>query len=503
MTDGLVRGPIAPGTVLGERYRLDDLIGRGGMAVVYRAHDVVLGRDVAIKVFGDAADDDAHAARAATEVRVLASLNHHSLVTLFDARVSTGEDAYLVMELVDGPTLRDRIASGPLDRNDIAAMAVDLSEALAAVHAAGMVHRDVKPSNVLLAPALGSSREFRAKLADFGIAHLVDSARLTTPGTIMGTAAYLSPEQTKGVTPAPAGDVYSLGLVLLESFTRERAFPGGMTESLVARVQRDPFVPGDLGYGWKSLLTSMTARSPENRPTALEVAESARSLLVSTGPSTLATIGVAHDPAPITQTTPIEVPFDQDDEDTTSVSELPVAQPRAGAPVSRRSRRSTATRTAPRSRRRLAIAAAAVLVAAGLGTGFTSLMTGGAEPVSASDTEGGSGTIDLATLVGEFNTGFDDVLTARKAAAAESEAVTETAGDTVTTGGGTETADTGPTETAPVAPAPEQPAPEQPAPEQPAETGPGSGNGNGAGNAGQGNGPSKDTAPGKGNGKGK
>jgi len=203
------------GELLAGRYRLTGRIGAGGMGRVYRARDELLGRDVAVKLFYADAATPEDAARRASEARVLASLNHPALVTLFDAHVAPGDQAYLVMELIDGPTLSRRIDDGPIDPGVTARLLQDLAAALAAVHRAGVVHRDVKPSNVLLAPVPAPRREFRAKLADFGIAHLVDSARLTTPGTIMGTVAYLSPEQTRGVSPAPPADVYALGLVLL------------------------------------------------------------------------------------------------------------------------------------------------------------------------------------------------------------------------------------------------------------------------------------------------
>jgi serine/threonine protein kinase len=124
--------------------------------------------------------------------------------------------------------------------------------------------------------------DFRAKLADFGIAYLVDSTRLTTPGTLVGTAAYLSPEQVRGSAPAPASDIYSLGLILLEALTGERAFPQTAThEAALARLTRDPDIPGSLGQRWKSLLTDMTSRDPAQRPTALDVVIAAGGLATS------------------------------------------------------------------------------------------------------------------------------------------------------------------------------------------------------------------------------
>ncbi|MFB2556662.1 serine/threonine-protein kinase [Herbiconiux liangxiaofengii] len=267
------------GQLLDGRYRLESRAGEGGMATVYRAVDEQLGRTVAIKVFRPGAAETSDLERTRFETRVLASLNHHALVTLYDARVEDTDHAYLAMEFVDGPTLRARIAEGPVPPADVAAMAFDLAEALHVVHDGGVVHRDIKPSNVLLRPSRTPGPAFRATLADFGIAYLLDSTRVTLPGTIMGTAAYLSPEQVRGAAPAPAADVYALGLLLLESLTGRRAFPQTAThESLMARVSSSPVIPGELGYRWKSLLTAMTATRPEQRPTALEVAVAARAI---------------------------------------------------------------------------------------------------------------------------------------------------------------------------------------------------------------------------------
>ncbi len=249
------------------------------MAVVYRAWDERLGRTVAVKLFRGAAGGSADMARNESETRLLASLNHHSLVTLFDAHLDSHDSAYLVMEYVDGPTLRSRIAQGPIGPAEVAAMARDLAEAVHVVHQAGVVHRDIKPSNVLLRPSHTPGEVYLATLADFGIAYLIDSTRITTPDALIGTAAYLSPEQVLGEPPAPASDVYSLGLVLLESLTGKRAFPqSGAPEAALARLSRDPEIPTEFGHGWTSLLAAMTARNAHERPTALEVVLFAREL---------------------------------------------------------------------------------------------------------------------------------------------------------------------------------------------------------------------------------
>ncbi|EZP29131.1 serine/threonine-protein kinase [Microbacterium oleivorans] len=267
------------GDVLAERYRLVAQVGQGGMARVFRADDTALGRTVAVKVLRPGVEGAVSAPeRARSEVTLLASLNHPSLVTLFDAHLA-GSPEYLVMEFVEGPTLSGRIAEGPLPPAEVAALAAEMGEALHVVHGSGVVHRDVKPSNVLLAPPHLPGGRSRAKLADFGIALLLDSARVTTPGTVIGTAAYLAPEQVKGGDPSPASDVYALGLVLLEALTGERAYPNtdGVGAAL-ARLSAPPTIPDELGPGWGSLLTRMTATSPSDRPTSLEVVEAAERL---------------------------------------------------------------------------------------------------------------------------------------------------------------------------------------------------------------------------------
>ncbi|MFE6965146.1 protein kinase [Agromyces sp. NPDC057679] len=267
------------GRMLGGRYRLDALIGRGGMASVYRGFDVSLGRPVAVKVFGEATEGIDDAGRRASEIALLASVEHRALVRLYDAAHDAGSSReYFVMELVEGHDLRAALQHGPLDAADAADLLADLGEALHVIHSRGIVHRDVKPANVLLEPAHLPSRRWNAKLADFGIARLIDDARITRTGLLVGTPGYLSPEQVSGAAPGSAADVYSLGLLMLEARTGRRAFPGPAAEAASARLVRDPEVPGELGSDWVELLTRMTAREPAARPTALEVAVAATAL---------------------------------------------------------------------------------------------------------------------------------------------------------------------------------------------------------------------------------
>lgn len=291
---------LTAGMVLDGRYEIDSVLGRGGMASVYRARDTLLGRVVAIKLFAPTGADAAELRRETSEVQVLAGLAHPAIVTLFDARVDDADRAYLVMEYVEGPTLQELVSRGPLAPATAAAMLADLGEALHVAHEGGVVHRDVKPANILLAPVPGGEGRYRAKLADFGIAYLVDSTRLTATGTVMGTAAFISPEQALGQPIGPPSDVYSLGLVTLEALTGHRVFDGSAVESVMKRLHNDPVIPSSLETGWASLLTSMTARDPEARPTALDVSRRA-SRLASAGRGGTADLAAAPDAtAPLT-----------------------------------------------------------------------------------------------------------------------------------------------------------------------------------------------------------
>ena len=261
----------ALGAVLGGRYRLEQRVGRGGMADVFRARDELLHRVVAIKLFRPETGEDHDRLRFDAEMRTVAGLRNPGLVTLFDAGAgdaSTDDAPYLVMEFVDGRTLRERLADGPLPGADVARLGAELAGALSYVHGRGIVHRDVKPANILLDTSSGPGS---ARLTDFGIAQLADGAHLTAHGTTVGTANYLSPEQALGQPLGPASDVYSLGLVLLEMLTGRLAYPGSGIDAAIARLHRPPDIPSTLGPAWIGLLAAMTARDPLQRPDAAGV----------------------------------------------------------------------------------------------------------------------------------------------------------------------------------------------------------------------------------------
>ena len=250
------------GATLGDRYEVVRHIARGGMGDVYEAKDTLLGRPVAVKVYRATAGVDR--ARFEAEVRTLASLNHPGLVQVYDAGAHDG-DEYVVLELVDGPTLtaaiRDR---GPLPPGEVAALGAALAASLDYVHERGVVHRDVSPSNIL------RGSDGRPRLADFGIARLLDTTRVTAATTTIGTAAYMAPEQVEGRDVTPAADVYALGLVLREALTATPAFHGVGHEAALARLTRDPDVTTGIPEEWHGLLAEMTARDPDVRPTAAD-----------------------------------------------------------------------------------------------------------------------------------------------------------------------------------------------------------------------------------------
>ncbi len=254
------------------RYQLGSLLGRGAMSAVYQATDLLLGREVAIKIFLPGSGDDSFRARQETEMRLLAAFDHPGLVAAFDAGVDTRNDeerAYLVMELAEGRDLRAVLTGGPLTVPETARIGISIAGALSQVHENGVIHRDIKPANILVSDDAGLAQS--VKLADFGVALVMNDNRLTATGFTVGTAQYLSPEQAQGLALTPASDIYSLGLVLLECLTGRAEYPGTPIETASARLHRAPQVPAELPAPLRNLLEAMTDMDPANRPRARAV----------------------------------------------------------------------------------------------------------------------------------------------------------------------------------------------------------------------------------------
>jgi serine/threonine protein kinase len=257
---------LQPEALVAGRYRVVGLLGTGGMAHVVRATDLLLDREVAVKLLRETPDAESDLDRFLAETRTLARLSHSGLVTVLDGGTTESGRPYLVLELVDGPALSASVET-PLEPARVAEIGAQVAAALAYAHAEGVVHRDVKPGNVLL------RADGRVKLADFGIAKLLGEQSMhTKTGTVLGSVHYLAPEQVAFEDITPAVDVYALGLLMLRCLTGHHAFEGPTIESALARLSADPEVPGDLPEDWRDLLTAMTARVPGDRPSASEVA---------------------------------------------------------------------------------------------------------------------------------------------------------------------------------------------------------------------------------------
>jgi eukaryotic-like serine/threonine-protein kinase len=245
------------GSTLGGRYRLVELLGQGGMATIYRAHDRQLDRDVAVKVLRpEYGTDPDFLARFRQEAQAAASLNHPNVVGVYDY----GDDQagpYIVMELVDGEDLATLVRrNGPLPPRQAARLGSQIARGLATAHARGIVHRDMKTANVLL------TRDGQPKVSDFGIARAMAEAQLTLPGTTLGSVHYFSPEQARGDQATPASDVYSLGIVIYELLTGRRPWEGDSAAGVaMARLSGPTPGPSDARSGVPPALDSIVRRA--------------------------------------------------------------------------------------------------------------------------------------------------------------------------------------------------------------------------------------------------
>ena len=265
---GRSRDPV----VLGERYELLELIGRGGMAEVYRAYDRSLVRTVAVKVLPpDRRHDDTESLRLQDEARAAAGLSHPHVIAVHDVGVSA-QGIYVVMELLRGRTWRDDLAERQrLPEAEAARVGSAVASALAHAHAHGIVHRDVNPSNVMLLD------DGTPKLMDFGIAKIEDLPGLTGTGRVVGTAAYVSPEQARGDSLDGRSDVYSLGCTLYEVLTGEAPFRGaGSAEVASARLREPPVPPRQvlpvISVGMEDVVLRAMSLDPRDRPDAASLA---------------------------------------------------------------------------------------------------------------------------------------------------------------------------------------------------------------------------------------
>ena len=257
--------------VSGGRYRLEQPLGHGGMATVYLARDEQLDRAVAVKLLAEnLADDATFRKRFLREARLAARLSHPNVVNIYDAGETEDGRPYIVMEHVEGPTLADLMRErGRLSAAEAVGLAVQACRGLAHAHAAGLVHRDVKPQNLLLGP------DGTLKVADFGIARAAETTALTQAGTVLGTAAYLSPEQATGEEVSPAADVYSLGAVLYELLTGRLPYEFDSLVDLVEKQARGSITPvselsPEVPQHVEDAVMRSLARNPAYRPASAE-----------------------------------------------------------------------------------------------------------------------------------------------------------------------------------------------------------------------------------------
>src|SRR3954470_8120221 len=254
-----------------DRYRITRRLGTGGFGTVYAASDERLRRDVAVKVIPRAQTDDDHSGR---EARVAARLNHPNVVALYELGFDD-DNVYLVSELVEGRTLADLIAEEALSDRDIARIGAALCDGLAHAHERGVVHRDVKPQNVMVVaePARGSGF---AKLTDFGVAHLAGDEALTRTGDVVGTLAYMAPEQAEGARVTWEADVYSLALTLYEAWPGENPVrgrgPAAPARQLGKPIQSLGRVHKDLPPELVTAIDMSLDPRPERRPGPEELA---------------------------------------------------------------------------------------------------------------------------------------------------------------------------------------------------------------------------------------
>ncbi|WP_330334269.1 serine/threonine protein kinase [Streptomyces sp. NBC_00536] len=376
------------GRLLGGRYRVTSVVGRGGMGVVARAVDELLGREVAVKILR--AYTDAGAAELADlrtrmrrEAQAAARIRHGGVVTVHDVTEEQGLPV-IVMELVDGPSLDDVLTErGPLDPREAAAIGAALMEALDAAHRAGVLHRDVKPGNVLL------ERGGRVVLTDFGIATM-DAAeedavsKLTRSGQIIGSLDYLPPERAQGHEPGPPSDIWSLGMTLYAAVEGTSAFRRTSAWSTLSAIVSEPLPEPRRAGPLAPVLRALMAKDPAGRPTAAQARAMLERVAADPAPPAPAPVSApapAPAPAPVAGGAfgppPVVVPYAQPYEPPAHTAFPAPGQPSAAVGTDTGARYTGTTTATGRTRRRsLSVTAFAVLAVLGAG-GLTYALTGG------------------------------------------------------------------------------------------------------------------------------
>ena len=351
-------GGVSVQTLAAGRYRVEGTLGQGGMAAVYLAHDSELDRAVAIKVLADhLSSDEAFHQRFLREARMAAKLSHPNIVHVYDQGEEDGRP-FIVMEYVDGPTLSDELKrTGPLQPGRVVDLALQICGGLEHAHASGLVHRDIKPGNLLL------REDGTVKIADFGIARAAQATKLTQIGSVLGTAAYLAPEQAAGEPVTAAADIYSLGCVLFELLTGRTPYVFETLPELVVKQREEPITPlrelqPDVPAELEAAVMHCLARRPEYRPAS--AAELAQEL-------------AAGSPEPPTEALPRPSGVR-----ATEVATVPLTQAPATAPLPRTGVRRRQT-TVPRRATWLLFAIVAALVFVVLAFALASGDGGGAE----------------------------------------------------------------------------------------------------------------------------
>ncbi|HEY4823719.1 MAG TPA: protein kinase [Solirubrobacteraceae bacterium] len=367
-----------PRTLAG-RYRLEEVIGRGGMSTVYRGTDLSLGRVVAVKVALDPLVEESpiYLARFTQEAKSAAAIGHPGVVTVYDAGAD-GPTRFIVMEFVPGKSLADILKEErPLEPARAANIAAQVADALAAAHAAGIIHRDIKPGNIMVEPS------GQVKVLDFGIARAVDGGSLTQTATVLGTSAYMSPEQALGQPVDARTDIYSLGCVLYEMLTGEPPFVADVAAAVMHQhvrvapkpaIERNPNIPPSLN----DLVMQMLAKSPKDRPqTAAEVRDRLRQAIANPGDGDALTTLAMAAALPTAATVPIEA----------APPPTPAPSPVRQTPTPPRPRETRPTPPPPPPRKsRTGVWVLIALIAALLLGGGAALALGGGSDTSSSTT---------------------------------------------------------------------------------------------------------------------